>query len=73
MPTLATPRTTTARSDNTTLQSFKAYDYKKGLGPGLYDIHSPVVPPVATLQDKLEGACDLNRRFLFLAPSNLVT
>ncbi|CAN0301337.1 unnamed protein product, partial [Scytosiphon promiscuus] len=24
-------------------------------GPGLYDIHSPVVPPVATLQEKLEG------------------
>lgn len=45
----------TARSDNTTLQSFKAFDYKKGLGPGLYDIHSPVVPPVATLQEKLEG------------------
>lgn len=46
---------TTARSDNTTLQSFKEFDYKKGLGPGLYDIHSPVIPPVATLQDKLEG------------------
>lgn len=56
---LASPNThitTTARSDNTTLQSFKAFDYKKGLGPGLYDIHSPVVPPVATLQEKLEGA-----------------
>ncbi|CBN73953.1 5-methyltetrahydropteroyltriglutamate--homocysteine S-methyltransferase [Ectocarpus siliculosus] len=44
-----------ARSDNTTLQSFKEFNYKKGLGPGLYDIHSPVVPPVSTLQDKLEG------------------
>lgn len=44
-----------ARSDNTTLQSFKAFDYKKGLGPGLYDIHSPVVPTVATLQNKLQG------------------
>ncbi|CAM9342768.1 unnamed protein product, partial [Ectocarpus sp. 8 AP-2014] len=44
-----------ARSDNTTLQSFKEFNYKKGLGPGLYDIHSPVVPPVTTLQDKLEG------------------
>lgn len=50
----------TARSDNTTLQSFKAFDYKKGLGPGLYDIHSPVVPPVATLQEKLEGAHSRN-------------
>lgn len=48
-------RKNTARSDNTTLQSFKEFDYKKGLGPGLYDIHSPVVPPVATLQEKLEG------------------
>ncbi|CAN0400677.1 unnamed protein product, partial [Ectocarpus sp. 12 AP-2014] len=44
-----------ARSDNTTLRSFKEFNYKKGLGPGLYDIHSPVVPPVTTLQDKLEG------------------
>lgn len=45
----------TARSDNTTLQSFKDFDYKKGLGPGLYDIHSPVVPPVTDLQAKLES------------------
>ncbi|CAB1115662.1 unnamed protein product [Ectocarpus sp. CCAP 1310/34] len=36
-------------------ESFKEFNYKKGLGPGLYDIHSPVVPPVTTLQDKLEG------------------
>lgn len=45
----------TARSDNSTLQSFKEFDYKKGLGPGLYDIHSPVVPTVEDLQAKLEG------------------
>lgn len=44
-----------ARSDNTTLQSFKEFNYKKGLGPGLYDIHSPVVPTVTTLQNKLAG------------------
>lgn len=45
----------TARSDNSTLQSFREFDYKKGLGPGLYDIHSPVVPTVGDLQTKLEG------------------
>lgn len=44
-----------ARSDNSTLQSFREFDYKKGLGPGLYDIHSPVVPTVGDLQTKLEG------------------
>lgn len=55
VPPTALRQLKTARSDNTTLQSFKAFDYKKGLGPGLYDIHSPVVPPVAVLQEKLEG------------------
>jgi 5-methyltetrahydropteroyltriglutamate--homocysteine methyltransferase len=25
----------------------------KGLGPGTYDIHSPVVPPVAFIEDKI--------------------
>ena len=34
-----------ARSDNATLEAFKRIGYSKGFGPGLYDIHSPVVPP----------------------------
>lgn len=37
-----------ARSGNETLESFVAINYKKGFGPGVYDIHSPVVPHVST-------------------------
>ncbi|CAN0105875.1 unnamed protein product [Ascophyllum nodosum] len=44
-----------ARSDNTTLRSFKAFNYTKGLGPGLYDVHSPVVPDVSHLKEKLQS------------------
>lgn len=64
-PTHGNPRNTCgpsfisfpARSDNTTLQSFKAFAYKKGLGPGLYDVHSPIVPEVSDLKDKLQSKC----------------
>ncbi|KAL7581061.1 hypothetical protein ACA910_005864 [Epithemia clementina (nom. ined.)] len=44
-----------ARSDNATLVAFKRIGYNKGLGPGTYDIHSPVVPPIAFITDKLES------------------
>lgn len=42
-----------ARSDDTTLKQFKDIGYGKGLGPGTYDIHSPVVPPVDFVVNKL--------------------
>ena len=55
-----------ARSDDATLRAFKAIGFGKGLGPGTYDIHSPVVPPVALIEDKI-------RMFLgSVDPSNLV-
>ena len=44
-----------ARSDNATLLAFKRIGYTKGLGPGTYDIHSPVVPPVDFIKAKLES------------------
>ena len=44
-----------ARSDNATLVAFNKIGYGKGLGPGTYDIHSPVVPPVAFIEDKLRS------------------
>jgi len=44
-----------ARSDNATLLSFKRIGYKKGLGPGTYDIHSPVCPPCSFIEDKLKS------------------
>lgn len=42
-----------ARSDNATLAAFLRIGYSKGFGPGLYDIHSPVVPPVDSIASKL--------------------
>lgn len=44
-----------ARSDNSTLLSFQKIGYKKGLGPGTYDIHSPVIPPVSFIDEKIRS------------------
>lgn len=44
-----------ARSDNATLFAFKRIGYTKDLGPGMYDIHSPVVPPVEFIVNKLSS------------------
>lgn len=43
-----------ARSDDATLLAFQRIGYTKDLGPGTYDIHSPVVPDVAFIYDKLK-------------------
>lgn len=44
-----------ARSDNATLMAFKRIGYTKGLGPGTYDIHSPVCPTVEFVSDKIKS------------------
>ena len=44
-----------ARASNATLVAFSRFGYTKELGPGTYDIHSPVVPPVALIEAKLRG------------------
>jgi 5-methyltetrahydropteroyltriglutamate--homocysteine methyltransferase len=43
-----------ARSDDATLLAFQRIGYSKDLGPGTYDIHSPVVPEVSFIYDKLK-------------------
>jgi 5-methyltetrahydropteroyltriglutamate--homocysteine methyltransferase len=47
-----------ARSDNELLRVFRHHGYDKGIGPGVYDIHSPRVPSkdeiVASLRATLE-------------------
>jgi 5-methyltetrahydropteroyltriglutamate--homocysteine methyltransferase len=48
-----------ARSDNATLAAFRAFGYKKGFGPGTYDIHSPVVPTLESQKEKIEGFLDI--------------
>mmetsp|Transcript_11959 Transcript_11959/g.29036 ORF Transcript_11959/g.29036 Transcript_11959/m.29036 type:complete len:642 (+) Transcript_11959:75-2000(+) len=44
-----------ARNDNRTLMAFKDIGYTKDLGPGTYDIHSPVVPPIDFIVGKLNS------------------
>ena len=48
-----------SRSDNATLEAFNRIGYSKGFGPGIYDIHSPVVPPVKVQYDKLKSFLDV--------------
>lgn len=40
----------TSRSDMELLESFKQFDYPNGIGPGVYDIHSPNVPDIASME-----------------------
>jgi len=47
-----------ARSDDATLLAFRDIGYDKGLGPGTYDIHSPVVPPVFFIEKKIQSFLD---------------
>jgi 5-methyltetrahydropteroyltriglutamate--homocysteine methyltransferase len=47
-----------ARSDNATLVAFDRIGYTKDLGPGTYDIHSPVVPTVDFIRNKLKSFID---------------
>jgi 5-methyltetrahydropteroyltriglutamate--homocysteine methyltransferase len=44
-----------ARSDNATLIAFQEIGYDKDLGPGTYDIHSPVVPTVEFISEKIQS------------------
>ena len=44
-----------ARCDNATLLAFKSIGYTKNLGPGTYDIHSPVIPSVSFITSKIKS------------------
>lgn len=44
-----------ARSDDATLKELAAYGYPREVGPGVYDIHSPVVPTAAFVEEKLRS------------------
>ena len=46
----------TSRSDMELLQDFGHFRYPNAIGPGVYDIHSPRVPPEAEIQQLLEKA-----------------
>jgi 5-methyltetrahydropteroyltriglutamate--homocysteine methyltransferase len=42
-----------SKSDAKLLHAFEKYSYMNGIGPGLYDIHSPRVPPAKEMADRL--------------------
>ncbi len=42
-----------ARSDDETLRELSEYGYHREVGPGVYDVHSPVVPDKAEIKAKL--------------------
>jgi 5-methyltetrahydropteroyltriglutamate--homocysteine methyltransferase len=55
-----------SRNNDRTIKDLTAYGYERDIGPGVYDIHSPVVPTVDEIVEKL-------RLFLkHLHPSRLV-
>jgi 5-methyltetrahydropteroyltriglutamate--homocysteine methyltransferase len=43
-----------ARSDQELLEVFRTEGYDKGIGPGVYDVHSPRVPDTAELTGQLQ-------------------
>ena len=45
-----------SRSDADLLNVFRAFRYDKEIGPGVYDIHSPRVPPTEEMADRLRQA-----------------
>jgi 5-methyltetrahydropteroyltriglutamate--homocysteine methyltransferase len=46
----------TSRSQMELLDAFAKFKYPNGIGPGVYDIHSPRVPPMAEMHSLLEKA-----------------
>jgi 5-methyltetrahydropteroyltriglutamate--homocysteine methyltransferase len=49
----------TSRSSMELLDGFGEFAYPNGIGPGVYDTHSPRVPGVEAMQRLLERACEV--------------
>jgi len=48
-----------ARSDNTLLKIFKERGYKGEIGPGVYDIHSPRIPPKEEIVEQIKAILEV--------------
>ncbi|MCX7985639.1 MAG: 5-methyltetrahydropteroyltriglutamate--homocysteine S-methyltransferase [Bacteroidales bacterium] len=48
-----------SRSDMELLQAFKKFKYPNGIGPGIYDIHSPRIPAVEEMEKLIEKALEV--------------
>lgn len=46
----------TSRADMKLLDAFENFNYPNGIGPGVYDIHSPRIPPQEEMLDLLQKA-----------------
>ncbi len=58
-----------SRSDLELLAAFRQFKYDKGIGPGVYDIHSPRVPSVDEMAANLRAATTvLDRDLLWVNP-----
>eukprot|EP00842_Homolaphlyctis_polyrhiza_P006176 jgi/Hompol1/655/HPOL_001267-RA len=58
-----------SKSDLKLLRAFEAHGYTRGIGPGLYDIHSPRVPPVAEIKERLAAISKyIDTRLLWVNP-----
>lgn len=51
-----------ARSGAELLEVFKDFDYGNDIGPGVYDIHSPRVPPVDEMSEQLRASLSVLAR-----------
>jgi len=59
----------TTRSGNVLLNVFKEHGYRKEIGPGVYDIHSPRVPSVEEIEAQIRSLLDvLPARQLWINP-----
>ena len=59
----------TARNGNRLLEAFKKYEYKKEVGAGVYDIHSPRIPSKEELIKEIENRLSVfPARLLWINP-----
>lgn len=59
----------TSRSHGELISSFENYQYEKGIGLGVYDIHSPRVPTLDELTDNIDRALQaLDYRLFWVNP-----
>lgn len=58
-----------SRSDAELLEVFHDFEYDKGIGLGVYDIHSPRVPPTEEMAHRLGQALDrISERLIWVNP-----
>jgi len=48
-----------AKGGNRLLEAFKTHHYKRMIGPGIYDIHSPRVPSVLEMRSQIEALLEV--------------